>query len=300
MKYEKYLKRYSSLENKNIIVTGANSGIGFETCRDILFLKGNVIMACRSFSRAEIARNKLLQEFPNSNIEIVLYNQADLSSISNFVEVIKEKNISIDGLVCNAGIYFPKKNAKTKDGFELTIGTNYIGESYLLDLLEDVLVKNHTRVVVVTSLTAINSRFYELDKVDSLSRNKVYGYSKLLLAKNTYERVKEGKYEIVLFHPGVCSTNILFNKDTGLSSTFSRLGRRFLNIFVHSSSKASLGIVEGLLCDYKPYIYVKPRGIFAISGYPIKQNMPKKFMSNGLIEKTRVFTQKVGKDVISK
>lgn len=299
MKYGKYLNHFN-FKGKNIIVTGANSGIGFETSRYILYLKGNLIMACRDLTRAEIAKNKLFQEFPNSNIEIFLYDQADFESISNFVKVIKSKKWNIDGLVCNAGIYFPKKGVRTRDGFELTVGTNYLGESFLLDLMEDILSSNHTRVVVVTSLTAITSKYYNLEEIDKLSRNKVYAYSKLLLAKETYERVCNGRYEIVLFHPGVCSTNILFNKDTGLSSSFSRLGRKFLNLFVHSASKASLGIVYGLGCEYKPYLYIKPRGLFAISGYPVSKYMPKKFMSNGLIDKTREFTQKVGKDVISK
>lgn len=290
MKYQKYLNKFSSLEEKNIIVTGANSGIGFEVCRCILYKKGNIIMACRNYNKANEAKEKLLKEFPNSTIYIYEYDQANLLSISNFVKKIKDDNLKIFGLICNAGVYYPKKDMKTIDGFELTIGTNYIGESYLLDLMEGILIENKVRVVVVSSLMAYLSKNYDLTN-NKLSRNKLYGFSKLLLSKSSYERINENKYEIVVVHPGICSTNILTSKDTGLSSWFSLLGRKFLNIFVHSSSKASLTLLCGLMCDYQKYLYVKPRGLFAISGYPKIKKLPKKFISEGLIEKTRKYIE---------
>ena len=298
MKYQKYLSKFQTLEGKNIIITGANSGIGFETCKYVLALKGNVIMACRNLNKAEDAKNKLLEEFPSSNIKVYQYDQASLSSIENFVHALKENKVEIDGLICNAGVYYPKKDMKTIDGFELTIGTNYIGTSYLLDSLKDVL--NNKRVVVVSSLTATLAKDYGLENIDKLSRNKLYGFSKFLLCKNAYERIYNESYELVVVHPGICATNILTSKDTGLSSWFSLLGRKFLNIFVHSASKAALILIEGLLCSYQKGLYIKPRGPFAISGYPTIKKLPKKFKSEGLIQKTRVYTQKVGKDVISK
>ena len=298
MKYQKYVNKFNKLDNKTIIVTGAYSGIGFEVCKYILSLNGNLIMACRNLNKANEAKNKLLEEFPNGNILVKQYDQASLVSIENFANDIKKEKVDIFGLICNAGVYYPKKDMKTKDGFELTVGTNYIGTSYLLDLLNETL--SSSRVVLVSSLTATLSKNYEFEKIDSLSRNKLYGFSKLLLNKNAYERMNNEKYQLVVVHPGICATNILTSKDTGLSSWFSLLGRKFLNVFVHSASKAALILLTGLLCEYQKGLYVKPRGLFAISGYPTIKKLPKKFISEGLINKTRVYTQKVGQDAVNK
>ena len=300
MKYGKYLTKYiSQLKDKNIIVTGANAGLGFECSRYILYLGGNLIMACRNFEKASQAKEELLKEFPSSNIDIVIYDQASFNSIFEAYNSFS-KYEHIDGMICNAGIYYPKKAMKTKDGFELTIGTNYLGLSYFLDLMENILIQNQTKVIVVNSLTAYLSKSVDLDYAQTLSRNKVYGTSKLFLSEETYDRMKENKYPLVLTHPGIAATNILSSKDTGLSSTFALIGRKFLNIFTHSAEKAALSLVIGLVCDYKPLMYIKPRGPFAISGYPKITKMPKKFKNKNRLKTTRVFTQKVGQDVISK
>lgn len=287
MKIQKYLNKYHSLKDKNVVVTGANSGIGFELSKHLLFLNANLIMACRNLKRAEDAKNELLKLYPNSNIKIFIYDQASFASINNFCNEIKD--IKVDFLVCNAGVYYPKKKMVTKDNFELTVGTNYFGETYLLDKLEKKLINDQTRVIIVSSLTAINSKMRPLTNINSLSRNSLYGYSKLLISSSTYERMLEKKYKIVLVHPGVCATNILNNKDTGLSSSFALIGRKFLNIFVHSATKASLCLLEGIECIYQDFMYIAPRGILAISGYPKIKKIPNKFKKYKMLEQTREF-----------
>ena len=300
MKYGKYLINYTnSLKDKNIIVTGANAGLGFECSRYILFLGGNLIMACRNLEKATLAKEELLKEFPSSKIDIVVYDQASFISIYEAYNDISKYD-HIDGVICNAGIYYPKKSMKTKDDFELTIGTNYLGLSYFLDLMETILINNQTKVIVVNSLTAYLSKSVSVEYAQKLSRNKVYGTSKLFLSEETFDRMEENKYPLVLAHPGITATNILSSKDTGLSSTFALLGRKFLNIFTHSAEKAALSLVIGLVCEYKPLMYIKPRGLFAISGYPKIKKMPKKFRNKNRLNTTRLFTQKVGQNVISK
>jgi len=300
MKYEKYLKKYlNSLKNKNVVITGANAGLGFQCSRYVLYLGGNLIMACRNYDKAVAAREELLKEFPSSNIDIVVYDQASFSSIYEAYNMMKKYD-HIDGLICNAGIYYPKKSMKTKDGFELTIGTNYLGLSYFLDLMEKMLVVNQTKVIVVNSLTAYLSKSVNLEYAQKLSRNKVYGTSKLFVSEETYDRMVENKYPLILSHPGITATNILSGKDTGLSSSFALLGRKFLNIFTHSAEKAALSLIIGLVCDYKPLMYTKPRGIFAISGYPKITKIPSKFKNKNRLSSTKLITQKVGQNVISK
>lgn len=288
MKYQKYIDNLKiDLANKTYIVTGANSGIGYELCKYLLYLNATVIMACRSEKRAFDAINKLREEVKTGQTIYLHYDQANLKSIKEFAQIIKE-NYKIDGLICNAGIYYPKPNSKTFDNVEMTFGTNYLGQYYLVKELYDYLEnQTSTRIVIVTSLTAYLSKYRDFSLIDSLSRNKKYGYSKLLLAMEAFElQKKSNKIKIFLTHPGVCSTNILFNKDTGLSNAFARAGRRFLNIFTHSASKAALTTLQGVISENTEKNYIKPRGIFAISGYPKSTKMPKKYHSTSLCIKT--------------
>lgn len=292
MKYEKYLSSYSeNLKGKRYIVTGANSGLGFQTSRYLLFLEASVIMACRNTKRAEEAFLLLKQEFPNADLRIELYDQASFASIASFARRMKREE-RIDGLICNAGVYFPREGALTEDGFELTIGTNYIGQNELVRQMEPLLERWKTRVIAVTSLTAVQAKDLPFERGFELRRNGRYAFSKLLLARAAYERMKSDRFPVVLVHPGVCSTNILSNKDTGLPSKFARAGRRFLNVFTHSAEKAALCILAGALCAYRPGIYIKPRGPFAISGYPKIVGLPKKFHSSGLLDETEEFLKR--------
>lgn len=292
MKYERYINKLNvDLKGKIYIVTGANAGLGFETSRYLMYLGAEVIMACRNESKAKKALEEIRSEIPYAKGKILLYDQASLLSIKNFADEIK-KLPHLDGLVCNAGIYYPKKGSKTVDGFELTVGTNYLGQFYLVDCLYDYLVKCQTRLIIVSSLVAFNAHIKDINSFDYKSRNKLYGVSKLLLSREAYELNEKGELEIFLTHPGVCSTNILFNKDTGLKSSFARTGRRVLNIFTHSSAKAALSILLGCIVPYQKNIYIKPRGLFAISGYPKITKMPKKFGSSGLIDATKNILRK--------
>ena len=299
MKYLDYVNKLNiDLSGKIYIVSGANSGIGFETCKYLLYLNATVIMACRNLDKAQNAIDEIRKEVKTGEIVLLQYDQSDYSSIKNFANIIKT-SFKIDGIVFNAGIYFPKVNARTFDDLELTVGTNYFGQFMLFDELKKVIDKK-TRLVIVTSLTGYLSKEYRLEEIETLSRNLLYGYSKLLLAKEAYE-LNELGYECILVHPGVCSTNILENKDTGLPNYFARLGRAFLNLFTHPASKAALTSLLGLVCEYSPNIYIKPRGLFAISGYPVITKCPSKYNSSGLLEETRKYlTQKVGNYVSGK
>lgn len=294
MKYQKYIDNLKiDLTNKTYIVTGANSGIGFELSKYLLYLNANVIMACRSEKRALEAIEKIRKEIKTGTVVYKHYDQANLNTIKEFTENIKE-NYKIDGLICNAGIYYPKPNSKTYDNIEMTFGTNYLGQYYLVRELYDYLEQQNARIVIVTSLTAYLSKYRNFSDIEKISRNKKYGYSKLLLAMEAYELTKKSKNtKIFLTHPGVCSTNILFNKDTGLSNSFARAGRRFLNIFTHPASKAALTTLEGVISNNFEKNYIKPRGIFAISGYPKFTKMPKKYHSDTLCLKTDEYLKNV-------
>ena len=287
MNVEKWLKRnYIDLSNKTIVVTGANSGIGLETCFHLAYLNASVIMACRNEQKALDAKNKILSKYPSANIEIRKYDQSSFASISSFIEKIKD--IKIDGLILNAGVYFPKADYKTEDGYELTFGTNYLGVYYLLNHMKEKMEKDATRVVMVTSLTAyLSASKRKISSYKKLSRNKAYGFSKLCLSRlfvSLSSSSVNATYRLV--HPGITATNILNSDKTGFPSWFSKLGHSFLYLFVHKPSKASLCSVLGLIDQDEYKKYIAPRGPFAISGFPKKKRIPKKYFYKDVEKET--------------
>lgn len=123
-----------SLAGKTVVVTGANSGVGFKEAETMLYLGADVLLACRNMQRANEARNSLAAEYPQSSVSVMALDIADFSSIDAFVERIRRDAIDIDVFVNNAGV-FHQPGKKTKDGFDLVIGTNYIGVYYLTEKL---------------------------------------------------------------------------------------------------------------------------------------------------------------------
>ncbi len=287
MKYDKYLNKFPSLKGKIYIITGANSGLGFDASLHLAYKGASIILACRNLEKAICAKEKILKEVPNAILFIEKYDQADFSSIEDFSRRISENYSHIDGLIANAGVYFPKHDYKTKDGFELTFGTNYLGTYHLINCLKNKLNEDCSRVVLVTSLTAtLANKRKDIDQVNLLNRNKIYGYSKYALSRLFYDLSRE-KNNITynLVHPGIASTNIISSQQTGLPHWFQVLGHRFLTIFTHSSQKASLILLEGLLNE-KNRVYIAPRGIFAISGFPKIKRVPK-YAEKEIVDKTK-------------
>lgn len=285
MKVETYIeKNIPSLEGKVILITGANSGIGYEASEIFASKKATLIFACRNQKKAEAAKEKILLKYKDAKIHILLYDQSSFQSIRHFVNEVTSNFPTIDVTVCNAGIYHPKEHSLTKDGFPLTIGTNYIGTYYLLMLLMPHLEKNKEgRVILVSSLTYHfhqNAPFNTLIE-DEKKVSKNYAISKAWIVKLFLYYVHHSKIKILLMHPGVASTNIYSSKDTHFSKFFMSLAHLVLPLFTHSPKKASLGIV---LLAGKENIpngtFLGPRGLFGWSGYPHLIQVSKKVKKN--------------------
>ena len=124
------------LSGKNIIVTGGNSGLGFESVKAFAMKGADVVLASRSAEKGTKAREDIIKEFPDSRIEVMQLDLGDLESVRNFAGEFTSKYKKLDILLNNAGImmspYF-----KTKDGFEGQLGTNHLGHFALTGLLLD-------------------------------------------------------------------------------------------------------------------------------------------------------------------
>ena len=177
-----------SLKGKTVLVTGANSGVGFKTAEISAYLGADVILACRSKERANEARLRLLCDNSEASISVMQLDLASLSSIEAFSEELVSNKVDIDAFVNNAGV-FRQPGKKTVDGFDLVIGTNYIGTYYLSERLLPYLSALPHEVVYVNTISIIH-KIATVDYEDFYyERGKhyhtfpVYARSKLCLAR---------------------------------------------------------------------------------------------------------------------
>ena len=204
-------------KGKTVIITGANSGVGCKTAEIMAYLGANVILACRNEQKANCARETLAAEYPESVISVLQLDLADLSSIDAFVEQIKVKGIDVDVFVNNAGV-FHQPGKKTKDGFELVMGTNYLGVYYLTEKLMPYLTSLPHEVTYINTVSLIH-KVARIDYDDFFCTKRyrnlaVYARSKLCLAKYTYHKALElegSNVRIYMNHPGIALTPLGLN-----------------------------------------------------------------------------------------
>ncbi|MBL4867454.1 MAG: SDR family NAD(P)-dependent oxidoreductase [Pseudomonadales bacterium] len=118
-----------SEDQKIIVITGANSGIGKATAIALAKQGARIIMACRDAERANAAIIEVLSASPNQTVEIMPLDLASIDSINAFAERFQKKYDRLDVLINNAGLV-PIKKELTKDGFEMQMGVNHIGHFY--------------------------------------------------------------------------------------------------------------------------------------------------------------------------
>uniref|UniRef100_A0AC11EL26 WW domain containing oxidoreductase n=1 Tax=Ovis aries TaxID=9940 RepID=A0AC11EL26_SHEEP len=203
------------LSGKVVVVTGANSGIGFETAKSFALHGAHVILACRNMARASEAVSRILGEWHKAKVEAMTLDLALLRSVQHFAQAFKAKNVSLHVLVCNAAV-FGLPWTLTKDGLETTFQVNHLGHFYLVQLLQDVLCRSApARVVVVSSeshrFTDINDSSGKLD-FSRLSPSKsdywamlAYNRSKLcniLFSNELHRRLSPRGVTSNAVHPG--------------------------------------------------------------------------------------------------
>lgn len=143
----------SNLQDRVFLVTGANSGIGKETAKELAKRRATVIMACRDVQSAKNAITEIRSKISTGELIPMELNLASFSSIREFANEVLKKFPQIHVLINNAGVYAPlKDHALTNDGFEIHFGVNHLGHFLLTNLLLDRLKENApSRIVVVTS-----------------------------------------------------------------------------------------------------------------------------------------------------
>ncbi|XP_053283031.1 WW domain-containing oxidoreductase isoform X3 [Pleuronectes platessa] len=137
--------------DKVVVITGGNSGVGFETARTFALHGAHVILACRNLSRAIKASSLIQQEWHRARVEAMMCDLASLRSVREFAESFKAKKLPLHILVCNAGVC-TQPWSLTEDGLESTFQICHLGHFLLVQCLQDVLRSSApSRVVVVSS-----------------------------------------------------------------------------------------------------------------------------------------------------
>lgn len=206
-------------KGRTILVTGANSGLGYETTLALVKKGAKVIMACRSLSKADIAKEKIQQHVPNADLEVMEIDLSSLQSVRKFAKDYQDTYDTLDVLINNAGVMAPPFS-KTEDGFELQLGANYLGHFLLTGLLLDTIVKTpQSRIVTLSSLVHKDGKinFDDLQSENKYDAMKAYAQSKLaclLFAFELQRRLeKAGNHQTIstASHPGIADTELSRN-----------------------------------------------------------------------------------------
>ncbi|XP_033119985.1 retinol dehydrogenase 12-like [Anneissia japonica] len=205
----------AKLNGKVVIVTGANTGIGKETARDLARRGAKVIIACRNMTKAQSAAEEIITDTGNRNVVIRQLDLASMESIRTFAKSIAENETRLDILINNAGVYKTERN-ETADGFEMNWGTNHLGPFLLTNLLLDLLKKSApSRIVNVSSIghssPKVKIRFDDPNLKNNYDVNYAYSQSKLanILFTNELARRLQGTgVTCYSLHPGVIMTEI--------------------------------------------------------------------------------------------
>lgn len=209
---------HSQTPGKVVLVTGANSGLGYSTALELAKHDAQVILACRFATRAEEAKKKILKVAPNSKVDTFTLDLSSFQSIKDFVKEFESKYPSLDVLVNNAGIMGVPTRETTKDGLEAQIGTNHFGHFLLTSLLYPLLTEN-ARIINHSSVVHIfatkNFVFKDLLSEKAYDPWAAYSNSKIANLFFTYElnrRLKKvgnpKKIVSIAVHPGYSATNL--------------------------------------------------------------------------------------------
>jgi len=251
---------------KCFVVTGANTGIGFEASRVLAARGARVILSCRDKGKADEAVARIRQLTPGADLGFVPYDQGDLESVRAAATHL-EREPRIDALINNAGVMTPPLT-RTKQGFELQFGVNHLGSFALTSLLLPKLAETSGARVVLTSSFAHRSANIDWDDLHAertYDRTKRYAASKLANALFFVEldrrlRAAGSPVTAVGCHPGFAATDL--GRYMGPLQFLNPLVRLVLN----SAAKGAWPTLQAATGRVRPGGYYGPIGFGGIRG----------------------------------
>ncbi|MGB1562985.1 MAG: oxidoreductase [Sinimarinibacterium flocculans] len=266
-------------QGRRIVVTGASSGLGLETSVALAAAGAEVVMACRNPDRAGTALDQVQQRAPGAKAELMTLDLADLASVRAFAADCARRFERIDVLCNNAGVMaLPLQ--RTKDGFEMQMGTNHLGHFALTGLMLDQLKATAgARVVSVASnahkwgmrLDADDLGFerQRYNKWDAYGRSKM---ANLMFHFELDRRLRAAGLDVrsACAHPGYAATNLMFVGPAQQNSRVGRLLMQFGNALL--SQDQAMGALPQLYAITMPDVesgdYFGPDGWQQLKGHP--------------------------------
>ncbi|XP_065560324.1 retinol dehydrogenase 13-like [Artemia franciscana] len=202
------------IDGKVVIVTGANSGIGKETVKELANRGGKVYMACRDLQKCEEERQKIVLETKNKSVYCRECDLASQESVKEFVKTFKKEQQHLHILVNNAGV-MKCPRLVTQENIELQLGVNHMGHFLLTNLLLDYLKESApSRIVNVSSVAHARGRmkWSDLNSEIHYDKREAYNQSKLANVMFTMElskRLQGTGVTANALHPGLVDTNII-------------------------------------------------------------------------------------------
>ena len=255
---------------RTALVTGANTGIGFETARMLAERGARVILACRNPSKGAEAVTRVKASAPDADVRLELLDLSDLDDVAAFSTRVRESLDGLDLLILNAGVMVPPAST-TKQGFELQLGVNHLGHFALTGRLLPLLEQRPGARVVVVSSTAAQMGRMDFDDLQFTGRGyqawPAYGQSKLanqLFVRELQKRLADqgAKVTVTAAHPGWTATDL--QRTSGMAS--------FFNPFL--AMKPPQGALPTLRAATDPTAgpadYFGPDGFFQMRGHPVK------------------------------
>lgn len=237
------------LSGKLVIVTGANTGIGFEAARALSSTGARVVFACRNEEAGRAAVERTRAQHPDANADFARLDLASFASVREFAARFAEEDIDI--LICNAGVV-NSEYAEVESGFEHTVGVSHLGHFLLTQLLlPRLLGGDGGRVVMVSSESHRQPKTLDFDKLplnrETFSIMESYGQAKLcnlLFSNELHRRYFDQKLSACALHPGNLVTT-----DIGRGSFWMRLGMKIASPFTKSPNQ---GAATTVLCALHP------------------------------------------------
>jgi NAD(P)-dependent dehydrogenase (short-subunit alcohol dehydrogenase family) len=252
------------------IVTGANTGIGYETARALAHEGAHVTLACRSQEKGEAATARIAAEQPRGRVSFAALDLADLESVRHLADDFTSTHERLDLLVNNAGVMVPPES-RTRQGFEMQFGVNHLGHFTLTTRLLDLLRATPGARVVTVSSAAHRMGTINFDDLDFTARGydpwAAYGQSKLANLLFTFELQRRLEVEgadvvAVAAHPGWTGT------DLQRHAWYMRL---FNTLVAMPPAQGALPTLRAATApDVQGGDYYGPHGIKEMRGYPVR------------------------------
>lgn len=261
---------------KTMLITGANSGIGYQAALELARHGAHVLLGVRNAARGQDALQRLLREAPGASAEVVELDMASLHSVRSFAESFLRRKQAMDVLINNAGVMALPKRELTVDGFERQFGTNHLGHFALTGLLLPALSRvSVPRVVTVSSLAHRNGKM-EAENLQGERNYKpwdAYNNSKLanlLFANELDRRARAAGLPLlsISVHPGISRTSIFAN-GPGTADLKSKVINLLAPVLMQDDAMGALPTEFAATDpDVRGGEYIGPDGLAEFKGFP--------------------------------